>query len=62
MQKNITQLEKVVDEKKYLFLCDNDSPLTVVKAVLQEFHSYCEILEKAIIEERQKQEETVEEE
>lgn len=62
MLKNITKLEQEVDGKSYIFLCDNESPLSVVKEVLQAFHSHCDALEKAILDERQKPIEEVKEE
>lgn len=55
MQKSITQIQVEVEGKQYQFLCDNDSPLSIVKQVLMGLHEHCETLEKAILEEKAKQ-------
>ena len=60
MQKNVVKLEKEVDGKIYAFLCEPESPLPVVREVLQAFYSHCENVEKAILE-KQKEEEVKEE-
>lgn len=57
MRKNIVQLELEVEGKRYQFICENDSPLAVIKSVLLDFHTYCDNLEKEIIERIQKEKE-----
>ena len=55
MRKNVTQLELDVDGKRFLFICDSDTPLSIVKNVLMNFHAHCDEVEKAIIEQMEKE-------
>lgn len=63
MRKNVTQLELEIEGKRYLFICDNDSPLSIVKSVLMDFHNHCDELEKQITEQiriaKEEQEEVI---
>jgi hypothetical protein len=51
MRKNVTQLEVEVEGKRFLFICDSDSPLSLVKGVLMDFLNHCEGIEKQILDE-----------
>lgn len=48
MLKNISQLECVIAEKTYRFLCDSDSPLQHVGEALILFISYKDKVESAV--------------
>ncbi len=55
IQKNITKLEHELEGKCYTLLCDSDSPLSSVRAVLAEFSAFCEQIENHIKEAMEKQ-------
>lgn len=45
MLKNICRLESIVEERVGHFLCDNDTPLHIVKEMLFQFQKYVGMLE-----------------
>lgn len=40
MLKNVSQLEVLIDQKSYRFICDIDSPTTHCKEALFQFNKY----------------------
>lgn len=47
MLKNKTQLEAILNEKTYHFLCDMDSPLNHVRAALHQFLGFVDQIEES---------------
>lgn len=56
MLKNICRLESIVENRTGHFLCDNDTPLHIVKEMLFQFQKWVGALEDSIKAQKQKEE------
>ena len=64
MLKNIVKIEFIINERPYLFICDNDSPLEHIKEALFQCQKYVGAIEdnvKAQLAQRQAEEKPTEE-
>lgn len=53
MIKNIVQLEHLIENKAFRFICDNDAPLHFIKEALFQFQKYIGQIEDAAKQQQQ---------